>query len=63
MGKPGNKTLLWGRQQILEDENKVIFRGKECGNQDGIDLCQGVIANVCERSDESSDSIVSWLSE
>jgi hypothetical protein len=59
MGKPENKTLLWGRQHILEDENKVIFRGTECGNQEGIDLCQGVIASVCERGDESSDSIVS----
>ena len=48
---------------MLEDEKKVIFRGTECGNKDVIDLWQGVIANVCERGDESSDSILSWLSE
>ena len=47
----------------MEDVNKVIFRGTECGNKDVIDFWQGVIANVCERGDESSDSIVPWLSE
>jgi hypothetical protein len=39
MGNPENKTLLWGRNRVLEDENKVMFRGTDYGNQDGIDLC------------------------
>jgi hypothetical protein len=30
--------------------------------QDGIERCEGLIANFCERDDESSDSIVYWLS-